>query len=519
LTDLALDLDQIRQKGEESLYFFAKGILHYDWLVPHVHGPVCSALENHERTRKRFVLPRGWLKTTLCSISYPIWRAVKNPNVRILVAQNTSTNAKKKLREIQGQFEANPLLRALYPDLLPGRNSTWNAEGACLSRPRAYPEATFEACGVRTQITSRHYDVIIEDDTVAPDLDELGEEGVIIPSKDDIAQAIGWHRLVPPLLTDPGKGEILVVGTRWYEDDLMSWIGANEPYYLVIERACLEDEEGKPDRKGRITYPERFSEKVLEELEISQGPYLFDTLYLNYPVRTGEMVFKPEWVNYYDTPPPSKSLAVYTTVDPATDPELSKSRDTDFSVVITCGKDLNTGHIYVLDYFREKCNPGELTSAIFDHVVRYRPIEVGYEDVGFQRSLDYWLKELMREQGIYFILRPVKRGRRKDQKNLDIMGLQPVFASGAILVRTHMHELRTELLAFPRGKHDDVIDALAMQLQLWRATRIKEKPKALEDDHPLSFERAVRERRGRGKPGHTPIFDPLTFSGGVADAI
>lgn len=516
MNNLPLELDELRRKGEESLYFFAKGILKYSWLVPHVHMPVVKVLEDVTRNRKRFVLPRGWLKTTLCTISYPIWRAVKNPNIRILLAQNTSTNAKKKLSEIRGQFENNGLLRALYPHLLPGKDNAWNVDSACLTRTASYPEATFEACGVRTQVTSRHYDIIIEDDTVAPDLDELGEEGVIVPSQEDVAQAIGWHRLVPPLLTDPSTGEILVVGTRWYESDLMKWIGDHEHQYAVIERACLEDDEGKPDRKGIVTYPERFSHPVLDELETSVGPYLFSCLYLNQPVRSGDMVFKPEWLKHYETPPQSKSLAIYTTVDPATDPELAKGRDIDYSVVMTCAKDLIKGHIYVLDYFRGRCNPGELASAIFDHVVRYHPIKVGYEDVAFQRSIEYWLKEMMRSEQVYFILEPVRYGKKA--KPIRISALQPLFASGSILLRSHMNELESELMTFPRGKHDDLIDALSMQLQMWKNTLVKEEERQQISTDPLNFENAIRELRGR-KNEESIVFDPLMFGGGIVNAI
>lgn len=518
MTEKSLNLNEIRQRGEEDLYFFAKAILGHDWLVPHIHYPICQILMDDSITRKRFVLPRGWLKTTVCTISWPIWMACKNPNIRILLAQNTMKNAGKKLGSIRSLFESNDLLRALYPHLLPGKESTWNVDAACLTRTASFPEATFEACGIRTQITSRHYDVIIEDDTVAPDLDELNEEGAIIPSVEDVAQAIGWHRLVPPLLNNPSTDKIVVVGTRWYEKDLMSWIAENESRYHVIERSCLEDEEGKADRKGVVTYPERFNKDVLEELEESVGPYLFSCLYLNHPVRSGDMIFKPEWINYYEIVPPKRSMAVYTTVDPASDAELTKGKDTDYSVVMTCGKDLKNGQIYVLDYFRARCNPGELASAIFDHVVRWRPIEVGYEDVAFQKTMEYWLRELMRKESIFFILRPVKFGRKA--KETRIAALQPLFSNKAILIRTHMKDLVSELMTFPRGAHDDIIDALSMQLQMWKITHAKNEPKQMDDNNPLSFETAVAELKAKSRGQMSGIvFDPMTFGGELRDAL
>lgn len=421
----------------------------------------------------------------------------------------------KKLSIIRGQWEGNPLLRALFPELLPSRSSTWTAEAACLTRTQSHPEATYEAAGTRTKVVSRHYNLIVEDDTVAPDLDELGEE-CLAPTKEDVEQAIGWHRLILPLMVNPQEDESLIVGTRWYDHDLIAHVKEKEPQYEVYERACRENSEGQPDPRGFVTYPERFGEAVLLELENGLGPYMFSCLYLNQPVRSEDMLFKPEWIQYYDTRPKSSSLMVYTTVDPANDPELNRSKDTDYNVVMTTAKDLTKGHIYVLDYFRAKCNPGELASAVFDHVVKYRPVVVGYEDIAYQKSLDYWLKELMRQQQVYFVLEPI-RGISRRGKETRISALQPLFSSGTILLRNWMKELVSELLKFPLDRHDDLIDALSMQLQLWRLTHTQPEIHRELNSDPLSFDAAVDEIEARriGGVGRSLVFDPSSYSSAV----
>lgn len=502
-SDPKLDLELLRTKARGSLYFFAKGILGYNWIVPHIHGPLCTKLEDKTSRRKLFVLPRGWLKTTLCTISFPMWLAINNPNVRILLVQNSATNAMKKLASIRGHWESNDLLRALFPELLPTRSSVWKADALCLTRNSSYPESTFEAAGTSTRVVSRHYDVIIEDDTVAPDYDELGQES-LAPSHEDVEKAIGWHRTnVLPLMNNPQEDLSLVVGTRWYDQDLIRWIQDNEPQYQCYTRASRENSLGEPDYKGEITYPERFNESTLRELETAMGPYMFGCLYMNTPIRREDMAFKPEWFEYYETNPPLSSLAVYTTIDPATDPALSKVGNTDYSVVMTCGKDMVTGKIYVLDYFRQRCNPGELASAIFSHVVGYRPVLVGYEDVAYQRSIEYWLRELMRQQNVFFVLERLQLSNRADAKNLRIAGLQPLFASKSIFLRTHMKELVSELMKFPLGAHDDLADALSMQLGLWRMTRSFSQFKTPRYDDELTFEGAVESIRQRKKVKNT----------------
>ncbi len=482
-----------RKMAQEDLYFFCRGILGYDWLVPHIHQPVCALLQNSSNTRLRIVLPRGWLKSTICSVGYPCWLGVRNPNIRVLIAQNTFTNATKKLAGIRSQFKSNQLLKTLFPEVIPDRSHTDKSEAFELRRPKPHEEATFEAAGIRTQVVSRHYDVIIEDDTVAPDLDELGEDNMV-PTKDDIEKAIGWHKLSLPLLTNPGTGRILIVGTRWFEKDLISWNTDHEPSYKGHSRACRESN-GEPDESGPAVYPERFSDKVLEEMEAALGPYMFSCLYMNKPIRSDNMVFQPEWFTFYETPP--EDLICYTTVDLAGDPEESKGKETDFNVVMTCGKDLVTGRIYVLDYFQRRCNPSDLIAALFSHVRRFHPVKVGIESVAYQKSMIYWIKERMRSEGEYFWVEPITHGRRS--KGSRIQGLQPLVNSGNLLMRSGHKALLGEMTAFPYGAHDDVIDALSMQLPMWAQTRSVKEARRIEEGDPWSVDGAMRELEGKAQ--------------------
>lgn len=505
MSELTPDLiTKIRERAEWDLFFFAKAILGFDWLEPQIHGPICLALEQYKtNTRMRILLPRGWLKTTLCSISYPVWRAIQDPNVRILLAQNTFTNATAKLQVIRSIFEQNGLFRAIYPDLLPDKSCTWKSDSLCVKRKGTFPESTFEAAGIRTQVTSRHYDLIIEDDTVAPDLSDLKQEN-LCPTKEDIEQAIGWHRLVPPLLINPSESQVLVVGTRWFEKDLLSWITENEKYYVSIERACRETN-GKADENGELTYPTRFSDKVLSELRASMGPYMFSCLYLNLPVRSSDMIFNIDWFQYYETEP--QDLICYTTADPAGDPEDTMG-EPDWNVVITCGKNLRTGRVYVLEASRGKMSPGELISTIFDHVRRYKPVKVGIETTQYQKSLLYWIRERMRKEGMWFMVEPLTHSRKT--KNSRIMGLQPTISSGMLLFRKSQMAIVNELLAFPLGSNDDLCDALAMQLELWQTTVSLEEEKQKEyANDPFSLQGAIQSIRKKQAAPYPGVLDQL----------
>lgn len=489
---------EVRRVADGSLYFFAKGILGYDWLTPHIHLPVCRLLENWDNKRLKITLPRGWLKSTIGTISMPIHAAAKDPNLRFLIVQNTFDNAAKKLAEIRGHWQGNVMLRACYPDVRPGR--IWKTDAACLTRTKDNPEATFECAGTSTRVTSRHYDCIVEDDTVAPDLSDLGIEN-LAPTKEQVANAIGYHRLVLPLLVDPSKSRNIVIGTRWFIQDLLSWIGDNEPYFISYSRACRESE-GAPDEFGDITYPERFSEEVLAQLKTSMGPYMFSCLYLNKPLSSEQMVFLPEWIQFYSTEP--QNLMVWTTVDLAGDPQDSKGNP-DYNVVITCGKDIRTGIIYVLDLFRERCNPSRVIDTIFNHVNKWKPLQVGIESVAYQKSLLYWIRERQRKNQEWFNVEPMTWGKKS--KHTRISGLQPIAAAGKLMLRSHHVELYNELVQYPLSTHDDCADALSMQLQLWRSVTAEEEKPSKELD-PFSLESAIAELKSRRKD-ETPLGCPM----------
>ena len=501
-------LAQLKAEALGDLYVFAKGVLGYSKLDPEVHEPLCRLLElyrgyddtllapwsqyrkvlrdvlrrmrvpreqwdariedvrRHGLRRLAILLPRTWYKTTVVSIAYPLWRGVRDVNVRVLLAQNTSTNAVSKGMALAQQVDNNGLFRVLFSEVLPLPHDKWGAESRCLHRDAAYAEGTFEFVGTQSQTTSRHFNVVIEDDTVAPKKDKLGVES-ILPSQEDVAQAIGWHKLVLPLLNDIKEDQSLVVGTRWFDLDLLRWVMDNEKWYWVYQRGVREDEHGQPDPKGEIQYKARFDEAVLEELEAGLGPYMYSCLYLNIPVRSQDMLFKPEWFDaVYQTEPPR--LAVFMTGDMAGDPMYTKGVPDYYALMIT-GKDLNSGIVYVLDYWRARCAPGAFVDEMFKKVQRWHPLLVGLQNLKPEQGLLPWIYERQKKSGEFFTLRLLSPHTHQSKVSY-INALQAPFSAGVIKLRASMDELRSELLQHPLSKNDDLADTLAMQQELWPLT-------------------------------------------------
>lgn len=463
------------------------------------------------------MLPRDWYKTTIASISYPIWLAINNPEVKILLVQNTYANAVKKLGAIKKIFEENELFRACYPDIIPDNACTWQKDSLCIKRKKAYAESTFEAAGTNTNVVSRHYDVIIEDDTVAPEFDHM--TGIMMqPTRAQVEKAIGWHKLATPLLVEPAESIILVVGTRWVEDDLLEWIMKNEKHYTIMQRAVREGADGLPDPNGTITWPEtddgrpKFNEEVLDQLQAALGPYMFATLYLNCPTAAANMLFHPTWITYYNNVNMS-DLLCFTSMDLASADEHSSS-DPDYTTILTCGINPNNCLIYVLDYDRGRYNPGEQVELLFEHFRKYNFLNSRVEAIGYQRTLAYWLNQRMEKLGVFF---PVEEIRSHSaSKEARIRGLQPYFMARRIFIREEMNELENELINFPYGRHDDLIDALSMQIPDWATTARenysddRKKEDYLKDFTASSLLYSIQKEQQKGPPSK---FDSFGLTG------
>jgi predicted phage terminase large subunit-like protein len=379
------------------------------------------------------------------------------------------TNAKKKISSIKAIFEQNALFRALFPELLPAGDKPWSSECLTVNRSIAAPEGTFEPAGTGTAVTSRHYDVVIEDDTVAPDFDAMSGE-IQQPTKAEVEKAIGWHKLCHPLLLHPLKSQIVIIGTRWAPDDLLGWIFKHSPGYTVLSRCALElpGKVGVPASKSSGGRPiwDRFNDEALSELEASVGPLMFSTLYLNSPTAGLSMVFRRENIQYYESLP--RDLVYCTSVDPAPT-DSSTTTDSDYSVVLTTACDPATSEVFVVHYDRKRVDPGELIELIFNHNRAYKPMLVKIESVAYQRTLCYWVRRRQEQLGERFYVDEVKNA--KTSKSARILGLQPWFAAGRVSIRVEHSDLERELLSFnPERKyagHDDCIDALSMHVKFW----------------------------------------------------
>ncbi len=486
----------VKEKCLEQFWFFAQTFMSPEFFDEKLHKDLCNFLQYDWKKfhTQIIILPRNFLKTTIISY-FCLWQAVKNPETRILIVSNTATNAEKTVHTIKTIVEKNQFFQFLFSEVIPDFNHTrWSDRCACLERQNDYPEGTFEAMGVGSNVVRRHYNWIIEDDTIAPQKDDLTGE-VAMPTREQVEKAVGFHKLTLPLLINEDDRRV-VVGTRWSDYDLFDYIFRNEKY-TMFNRKAIED--GKPTFK-------RFSLERLESIRASMGTYLFNALYLNDPLNKELMVFKPEWIQYYDRTPRLSSGKVEVSIDPADAP--TGKRNQDFSVIMACLH--TTNKIYVLDYIRDRLTDVQIIRSAMYLADRYKATTIRVETNKYQ-FLERAFRDEFIKKGKYYVLDAVKvKGNKESRLQF---ALQPLFENKVIHIRRDMNELESELLAFPNGAHDDTLDALYLQVCDGKTySQPNSQPKVeRREGATFTFEEIMQKKpsgiypflKGGGKYGHT----------------
>lgn len=148
-------------------------------------------------------------------------------------------------------------------------------------------------------------------------------------------------------------------------------------------------------------------------------------------------------------------LNTYLGVDPAS----STKQSADYFVVFPVGMD-SKKEIYCLPYFRGRVTPMEGAEKIINKIKEVKPKRGGIETTGYQEMLRQFVKERMLEEGVYCSGFEQTEGYKpKTEKSLRLEQLQPLFAQKKVwIMEEGMQAFIDELLMYPRGKNDDLLD-------------------------------------------------------------
>ena len=154
--------------------------------------------------------PRGHAKTTWGNTIWLSHYIAEHPNVRVGLVSNTARQSADFSRAIRWTLEQNDNFREIYGDCVSPSKWTdveWLHKE---SKHHGSKDVTLYAQGVGGAIISKRFDLVICDDI----LDD--ENSLNVEAREKTEQWF-WKTLKPCLAAN---GVIVVLGTRWAEEDL-----------------------------------------------------------------------------------------------------------------------------------------------------------------------------------------------------------------------------------------------------------------------------------------------------------
>ena len=308
------------------------------------------------------------------------------------------------------------------------------------------------------------------------------------------------------------SGIVRIVGTILHNDSL-------------LERLMPNDSDKRTQRVGLKTFStmkgmwkavkyrahnEDFSEllwaskksasefKMLYEEAVRDGTTdIYSQEYLNVPLDEAVTFFKRADFLPIREDDLKLKLHYYVTADLA----ISESEKADYSVFIVAGVDENK-IIHIKDVIRERMDGREIVDTLLSLHRIYEPEAVGIEDMQVSKSIGPFLREEMVKTNTYLSLLPLKHG-----------GKDKTSRARSVQARMRAHGIKfdrgadwypifeNECLTFPRGKHDDQVDAFAyLGLML---DKLIEAP-TIEEQEEDEYEYELRES-GAGDDGKSGV--------------
>jgi hypothetical protein len=160
---------------------------------------------------KRFLImtPRDHLKTSMFGVSMMVWRAISEPEDRLLYVMASCTESEKTLDVAKDILANGDALAHFFPSRVLDYGNPLHKgtkEKVRLSRVGKYREATLEARGIDSRKTGGHFNWHIWDDLI----DETMVKSVALQS-----DVISFVKQSDALFVEPAKDIEVIIGTMW----------------------------------------------------------------------------------------------------------------------------------------------------------------------------------------------------------------------------------------------------------------------------------------------------------------
>lgn len=425
----------MRDNYASYCYFVHKG----KWIDTHFHKFLANKIQTFVETYTGnpydiLVLscPPQHGKSMTVTETFPSWYVGKYPDRRCIIACYNDDFAGKFGRRNKGKIdEAGQFIFNIRLKKSSDRDmEIAEHDGGIITR------------GIMAGITGNAGDLIIIDDPVKNRLE----------ADSSTYRERLWEEWENSIMTRTQAGtKIIIIQTRWHEDDLAGRVIANENFVEVVNIPVEAEENDILGRNiGDALCPEIGKDnKWLVEFKqrYADGKRAWNALYMGRPTSAEGNIFKREWWQYYDKLPEHIQL-----VGISVDATFKDSDTSDFVAIEVWGK-LN-GDYYLIDLIKRRMDFPETLKAIRYMADKYPDKHsILVEDKANGSAIISMLKH---EIGGIIPITP------KESKIARANAITGIVESGNVYLPRYADftgEFVEEFASFPNGVNDDLVDA------------------------------------------------------------
>ncbi len=421
------------------------------------HDEIFDILDDDSEKRVVIASPRGTGKTSCVNLVLPAQRILFKKSRYIVPISRTATAAEEQALNLRRELDTNETINKLFGSL---KTPIWS---------RSNWEACLEGDDIGTKVNPRgagqqirglihrnsRPDLIIVDDADDPQSVRSEEQRSILKSwfNKDVCNSI-----------DRGSDNwrIIVIGTVLHEDSLLQNLIESKDWTSIVLQICDED-------TYESRWPEFMStEEVKKIVEEHREEFRLDEFYMEYmnmPISKEDSTFKQEMFNYYEPSDPIDKEAIRTCqtiviVDPA---KTVKPQSAD-SAIVGVGVDTVNGKLYVRDVIAGKLHPDELYKETVDMCKRLGSYMIGLEVTSLNEFITQPFENYIRMHSSGLTIIELSARKKKEDR---ITALIPYYRQRLIYHNKAVtRQLEQQLLAFPRSKRFDIMDALAYIVEM-----------------------------------------------------
>lgn len=446
-----------RHMAEQSHYcFFHLYMSRYvQYPTAEFHKELYKLTEDDAIRHAVVVAFRGSGKSTIMTVSYPIWAVLGRLQKRfIVILSQTQSQARTHLVNIKREFESNELLRKDYGPL-EEESDEWGTSALLLPKFNA----RVIAASTEQSIRGIRHGAIRPDLIIADDVEDMQS----VKTREGRNKTYDWFtgEVVP--LGDQNT-KIITIGNLLHEDSLLMRLrekieagemtGVFKRFPLISKRRCLWP--GK--------YPD---EAALQQQEQLVGNRIaWQREYLLNIIPDEDQIIDPKWFRYYDELPTKDNrdneyLNTFVCVDLA----ISEKASADCTAIVVMhvyGFETKDRKYYIDRRFINKRLTFQQTLETVQGVyqgfnVNSQSIKLLVEKVAYQdAAIQVFEHNQLSVKGV--TMRSDKRSRLSTASML--------FEQGRVFFPADRScdPIAQQLIGFGVEKHDDLVDALTMGL-------------------------------------------------------